>query len=126
MPIYEYQCTKCGHDLEALQKVSDAPLTTCPQCQQQTLRKLVSAASFRLKGGGWYETDFKTSDRKNLAEGSNSGSPAKDSDTAAPATATAETKASGTGKDNSAGSSKPESKTAAAKTSTGSGSANPG
>ncbi len=60
MPIYEYQCKECGHRLEALQKISDAPLQECPQCQQQTLSKLVSASSFRLKGGGWYETDFKT------------------------------------------------------------------
>lgn|SRR5690554_5843632 len=60
MPIYEYQCKECGNRIEALQKMSDAPLLTCPQCQQDTLSKLVSASSFRLKGGGWYETDFKT------------------------------------------------------------------
>jgi len=60
MPIYEYQCKECGHRLEALQKISDAPLQDCPQCEQQALSKLVSASSFRLKGGGWYETDFKT------------------------------------------------------------------
>lgn len=60
MPIYEYACKECGHRLEALQKISAAPLTQCPQCQAETLTKLVSASSFRLKGGGWYETDFKT------------------------------------------------------------------
>lgn len=60
MPIYEYQCKDCGNRLEALQKIADAPLTQCPNCLGQGLTKLVSASSFRLKGGGWYETDFKT------------------------------------------------------------------
>ncbi len=59
MPIYEYRCDGCGHDLEVLQKISDAPLRDCPECRQPTLRKLVSAAGFRLKGTGWYATDFK-------------------------------------------------------------------
>lgn len=59
MPIYEYQCTACRHKLEALQKFSDAPLVTCPQCAQDTLTKLVSAAGFQLKGSGWYQTDFR-------------------------------------------------------------------
>lgn len=68
MPIYEYQCEKCGHQLEALQKISDSPLVDCPVCQEAGLQKLVSAASFRLKGGGWYETDFKTGDKKQLAD----------------------------------------------------------
>jgi putative FmdB family regulatory protein len=67
MPIYEYQCQSCQHELEALQKVSDAPLEVCPECNERALRKKVSAAAFRLKGGGWYETDFKTGDKKNLA-----------------------------------------------------------
>ncbi|MEE4661962.1 MAG: zinc ribbon domain-containing protein [Halieaceae bacterium] len=67
MPIYEYQCQSCHHQLEALQKVSDSPLTDCPACGKPDLRKMVSAAAFRLKGGGWYETDFKTSSKKNLA-----------------------------------------------------------
>ncbi|MES3008186.1 MAG: zinc ribbon domain-containing protein [Pseudomonadota bacterium] len=60
MPIYEYQCSDCGHRLEALQKISDAPLQDCPQCKVAGLVRLISASSFRLKGGGWYETDFKT------------------------------------------------------------------
>ncbi len=68
MPIYEYQCESCGHSLEALQKISDAPLRDCPACSAARLCKLVSAASFRLKGGGWYETDFKTGDKKQLAD----------------------------------------------------------
>lgn len=59
MPIYEYTCTACDHKLEVLQKISDIPLEQCPACQQNTLKKLVSAAGFRLKGTGWYETDFK-------------------------------------------------------------------
>ncbi len=59
MPIYEYRCTACQHKLEALQKFSDAPLVTCPQCAKDTLTKLVSAAGFQLKGSGWYQTDFK-------------------------------------------------------------------
>jgi putative FmdB family regulatory protein len=59
MPIYEYRCSSCGHELEALQKFSDAPLTTCPSCSAATLVKQVSAAGFHLKGSGWYATDFK-------------------------------------------------------------------
>ncbi|MFD1215093.1 FmdB family zinc ribbon protein [Microbulbifer celer] len=67
MPIYEYQCKACGHQMEALQRMSDAPLTDCPACNKAELNKLISAAGFRLKGGGWYETDFKTGSKKNLA-----------------------------------------------------------
>jgi putative FmdB family regulatory protein len=67
MPIYEYQCQSCGHGLEALQKVSDEPLQECPSCGASALKKKVSAVAFRLKGGGWYETDFKTGDKKNIA-----------------------------------------------------------
>ncbi len=59
MPIYEYKCENCGHQLEILQKISDAPATTCPACGQDSLRKMISAAAFKLKGTGWYETDFK-------------------------------------------------------------------
>jgi len=59
MPIYEYRCEACGYDLEVLQKIGDAPLTQCPQCGEERLRKQLTAAGFRLKGGGWYETDFK-------------------------------------------------------------------
>jgi putative FmdB family regulatory protein len=74
MPIYEYQCSSCGHSLEVIQKVSDAPREECPECHQNTLKKRVSAPAFRLKGGGWYETDFKSGSKKNLAGDSNSGS----------------------------------------------------
>ena len=73
MPIYEYQCQECSHTLEALQKMSDDPLTICPQCDKSALKKLVSAASFRLKGSGWYETDFKSGNKKNLSSGDDSG-----------------------------------------------------
>lgn len=66
MPIYEYHCEACGHEMEAMQKMSDAPLTDCPECQKPELKKLISAAGFRLKGGGWYETDFKSGGKKNL------------------------------------------------------------
>jgi len=67
MPIYEYQCQSCGYKFEKLQKISDEPLTDCPECEKSELKKLISAAGFRLKGGGWYETDFKSGGKKNLA-----------------------------------------------------------
>lgn len=74
MPIYEYQCESCGHGLEALQKLSDAPLTECPACHKSSLKKQISAAGFRLSGGGWYETDFKSGNKKNLSGDSGSAS----------------------------------------------------
>lgn len=79
MPIYEYQCKSCGHEFEAIQKITDDPLKDCPACGDLELSKLVSAAGFRLKGGGWYETDFKGSKdkKRNLA---GEGSEAKKSD----------------------------------------------
>ena len=68
MPIYEYQCESCKETHEALQKLSDALLTECPNCGEQALKKQVTASAFRLSGSGWYETDFKTGDKKkNLA-----------------------------------------------------------
>jgi len=67
MPFYEYQCTKCGHEEEVLQKISDEPLKKCPECGKSAMKKKVSAAAFRLKGGGWYETDFKSGQQKNVA-----------------------------------------------------------
>ena len=75
MPIYEYQCEACSHNLEALQKLSDAPLVDCPACGKPSLKKQISAAGFRLSGGGWYETDFKSGKKKNIAgESGSSGS----------------------------------------------------
>lgn len=59
VPIYEYQCDNCDYKLECIQKIDEDPLLTCPRCETDSLRKLVSAASFRLKGTGWYATDFK-------------------------------------------------------------------
>lgn len=67
MPIYEYQCQRCSHELEKLQKISDEPLSICPECGEPHLKRKISAAGFRLKGGGWYETDFKSGGKKNLA-----------------------------------------------------------
>ena len=68
MPFYDYRCQACGHEFEAMQKISDAPLLTCPACQADALQKQLSAPAFRLKGGGWYETDFKTDNKRNLHE----------------------------------------------------------
>ena len=68
MPIYEYKCSACSHELESLQKFSDAPLVTCPACGKDALTKLVSAAGFQLKGSGWYQTDFKGSGGKPAAK----------------------------------------------------------
>jgi putative FmdB family regulatory protein len=69
MPFYEYECSACSHHTEVLQKISDAPLKKCPECGKQTLKRLMSAPVFRLKGGGWYETDFKSDNetKRNLA-----------------------------------------------------------
>ena len=69
MPFYEYECTACKFYVEVLQKISDAPLRKCPSCKKQTMKRLISAPVFRLKGGGWYETDFKSEaeEKRNLA-----------------------------------------------------------
>ena len=68
MPIYEYKCSKCEHQFEMIQRFSDNPIEICPACNKKTVQKLVSAPSFRLKGGGWYETDFKTGSKKNIVD----------------------------------------------------------
>jgi putative FmdB family regulatory protein len=70
MPIYEYHCKDCDHVFDVLQKMSDDLLTYCPECGKPELRKLISAPNFRLKGKGWYETDFKDKNQRNLASGS--------------------------------------------------------
>lgn len=67
MPIYAYACKSCEHQLEALQKISEAPLVECPECGEPALKRLLSAPRFRLKGSGWYETDFKKDNQRNLA-----------------------------------------------------------
>ena len=73
MPIYEYQCKICGHQLEILQKFSDEPLTECPECNKPTLNKLVSATTFQLKGTGWYATDFRDKGKPKKEESSKEG-----------------------------------------------------
>jgi len=89
MPIYEYHCASCSHELEALQKVSDSPLRKCPACGKLTLRRLISAPVFRLKGAGWYETDFKSDaeQKRNLVEtsGGDSSDGSKPADAASKA-----------------------------------------
>ncbi len=67
MPIYEYGCKSCGFEKDVLQKLSDEPLTVCPECNEPSFTKKISAVGFRLKGSGWYETDFKSGAKKNLA-----------------------------------------------------------
>ena len=64
MPIYEYRCSDCGFQREYLQRMSDAPLTDCPECGKPSFSKMVTAAGFQLKGGGWYATDFKNNGTK--------------------------------------------------------------
>jgi putative FmdB family regulatory protein len=95
MPIYEYQCESCSHGLEALQKLSDAPLVDCPACGKAGLKKQISAAGFRLSGSGWYETDFKSGKKKNLAgdAGSSSASSGTPSSAASNATSSSTTTA---------------------------------
>ena len=78
MPIYDYRCAACDHELEAIQKMSDDRLVDCPACEKPELKKQLSAAGFRLSGSGWYETDFKTGSKKNLSD---SGSGSKTSTT---------------------------------------------
>ena len=68
MPIYEYICTACEHSHDALQKISEAPLTDCPNCGEPELKKQISSPNFRLSGSGWYETDFKSGNKRNIAD----------------------------------------------------------
>jgi len=78
VPIYEYACRNCEHTLDALQKISDDPLTDCPECGEPKLKRLVSAPRFRLKGAGWYETDFKKDKQRNVLKSDSEGDkPAK-------------------------------------------------
>ena len=74
MPIYEYRCDDCGHEMELMQRMSDDPMKDCPVCQESKLKKLISAAGFRLKGSGWYETDFKNSKKSSKNTNNSSGS----------------------------------------------------
>ena len=95
MPIYEYQCSVCGHQLEAMQKLSEAALTDCPACGKPELKKLISAAGFQLKGSGWYATDFKNSGKKKTTDGSGNGSGSGDSSSSESSASSSETKGSG-------------------------------
>lgn len=108
MPIYEYQCTACGHQLEAIQKMSDEPLTECPECHKTTLTKLVSAAGFQLKGTGWYKTDYSAKGKPRSEESSGGSSSAtggtekkttdaKSSDTSSSGSSTSGTSSTNTG-----------------------------
>ncbi len=92
MPIYEYQCGACGHRLEAMQKMSEDPLSDCPECGRPELRKLISAAGFQLKGGGWYVTDFKDGGKKKAGSGAEAS---PDTAKSAEAKSTEKPKASG-------------------------------
>jgi putative FmdB family regulatory protein len=96
MPIYEYRCQLCNHELEKLQRMSDPSLRNCPSCGEPGLRRLISAAGFRLKGAGWYETDFKKDNRKNLVESGDAknGSSSEKAPASDAAGKTPETKAS--------------------------------
>ncbi len=96
MPIYEYRCKSCGYELEKLQRMSDPVLTDCPACNQSELKRLVSAAGFRLKGSGWYETDFKKGSKKNLHDSGN-GAARPGASEAKPTTKSSDTKSSNMG-----------------------------
>jgi len=91
MPFYEYQCSACGAEVEVLQKITDAPLKKCPECGRNQLQKLVSAPVFRLKGSGWYETDFKKDGdkKRNLADKGDGGSGSSGSSASSSSNATA-------------------------------------
>jgi putative FmdB family regulatory protein len=92
MPIYEYQCSKCNHQLEVIQKMSDEPLTECPECHQSTLTKLISAAGFQLKGSGWYVTDYSAKGKARTANEAANSAP----QTATGTDSTSETKSTET------------------------------
>ncbi len=128
MPIYEYECAKCGHYLEALQKIADKPLRECPECGKHSLKRLVSAPLFRLAGSGWYETDFKSDKeaKRNLA-GRDEAPPAENKSEAAADTKTDSKKAPGerdrsrtvVTKPSAKAAAKPRAKTAASKKAAG-------
>ena len=79
MPIYEYKCDACGHRFEEFQLLGEGPLSDCPECDAAKLRKLISPVAFRLKGGGWYETDFKPDNKRNVVESGTDADKGKDS-----------------------------------------------
>lgn len=85
MPIYEYRCSSCGHQQDFLQKLSEPPLTDCPECKQSTFSKQVTAAGFQLKGTGWYATDFKNSGGSKASSSSSESSSSDSAKSEAPA-----------------------------------------
>ena len=85
MPIYEFACEECGNEVEVLQKISDPHLKDCPSCGKPSMKKKVSAAAFRLSGSGWYETDFKSGDKKNLKDSEKAKPKPKEGGTTKPA-----------------------------------------
>ena len=115
MPFYEYQCRHCGHELEVLQKISDGPLKKCPSCSRSKLERVISRVAFRLKGGGWYETDFKSDgeNKRNLVGNDQGGGSAgvdptaKAETSATDATKAASAETSGADKDSSGKADKP-------------------
>ncbi|MDR2213489.1 MAG: zinc ribbon domain-containing protein [Pseudomonadales bacterium] len=109
MPIYEYKCDACAAVLEKIQKFSDPPLRECPECGRETLVKLVSAPSFRLKGSGWYETDFKTGKKKNGAGSEGDGAAPSEGGAAKSGSAPAGEAKADAGKSAEAAASKPAS-----------------
>lgn len=113
MPIYEYVCSVCGSETEKLQRLSDAPLSDCPSCGKPALVRKISAAGFRLKGAGWYETDFKQSGKKNLSGEASAPKEGKPADTKADSTSGAKTEGKSGSKPESKSESKASEKTAA-------------
>jgi putative FmdB family regulatory protein len=95
MPIYEYRCNSCGHQKEILQRMSDAPLSKCPQCGKRAFKKMVTAAGFQLKGTGWYATDFKNGGAKPAAKSADAKD--KPAETASKEASKTESSACGTG-----------------------------
>ena len=92
MPIYEYQCTGCHHELELMQKINDEPAKKCPQCFESTLIRLISAAGFQLKGTGWYATDFKDKGKPPAKSEKSDSAPAAEKSDATPKSTDASTK----------------------------------
>ncbi len=91
MPIYEYQCSNCHHQFDAIQKISDEPLNECPECHKKTAVKLVSAAGFQLKGTGWYVTDFKNKPKASSSKSAEKGTPATERTSTTATTETSKT-----------------------------------
>jgi putative FmdB family regulatory protein len=104
MPIYEYRCENCAHEHEVIQKISDPLLQTCPACEKDALVKKISASGFRLKGGGWYETDFKSGNKRNVSGGEDGG----DKPAAKESSAGTDTKKSESAQSKKSGDSKPK------------------